>query len=232
MTTSPRMPDHAVSYSIILNRLGRSDESIERLTAASRELHAAGSRLWALSADYHLARALMLSGRYDESLKLLEEVRRAWSENPTANKDRLADLARTQRRDRAGARTARTKPRELIDASLAQFGYPSANIALGLTAALTMPPRESISPKDELPAGGVVCARLHCGSRKRSPGTRRRAPTSAKRRSCSPRSTRPREIGRRRGRTSTWPSKRSRNGLGSDHPLTREAVALQAALRE
>ncbi len=27
------MPDHAVSYSIILNRLGRSDESIERLTA-------------------------------------------------------------------------------------------------------------------------------------------------------------------------------------------------------
>ena len=100
------MPDHAVSYSIILNRLGRSDESIERLTPASRELHAAGSRIWALSADYHLARALMLSGRYDESLKLLEEVRRAWSENPTANKDRLADLTRTRAEIDAGARTA------------------------------------------------------------------------------------------------------------------------------
>ena len=38
----------------------------------------------------------MMSGRYEESQKLLEKVRRAWSENPTANKDRLADLARTR----------------------------------------------------------------------------------------------------------------------------------------
>ena len=44
----PAQPDHVVSYSIILNRLGRSDEAIERLTPASRELHAAGSGIWAL----------------------------------------------------------------------------------------------------------------------------------------------------------------------------------------
>ncbi|MET0987049.1 MAG: serine/threonine-protein kinase, partial [Steroidobacteraceae bacterium] len=133
----PSMPDQAVSYSIILNRLQRTDESVQRLRAARAQLHAAGNRLWALSADYHLARALMLSGRYDESARLLDEVSRTWKENPVANKDRLADLTRTSA-ELEFARGHLSAAKGSIDASLAQFGYPTANVALGLTAALTI----------------------------------------------------------------------------------------------
>ena len=220
-----------MSYSIILNRLGRSDESIERLTAASRELHAAGSRHSALSADYHLARALMLSGRYDESLKLLEEVRRAWSENPTANKDRLADLARTHAEIEL-AQGRLNEATELIDASLAQFGYPSTNIALGLTAALTSrredPSRREAScrrrsrlrstalriseaiARDPAQSADVGEAALVLAALHQAKGDRAAARANVDRAHRSARGT----------------------GLGRDHPLTREAVALQAALRQ
>ena len=131
----PLMPSYVVSYCIILNRLGKIDESIPRLRSASSELHAAGNTNWTLSANYHLARALMLSGQYDEALQLLEEVRRAWSQNPTANKDRLADHARTLAEiDLARGRLKEAKKQ--IDSSLQQFGYPTAQPALNLTSAL------------------------------------------------------------------------------------------------
>ena len=225
----PARPEHAVSYSIILNRLGRSDESIERLTAASRELHAAGNRYWALSADYHLARALMLSDKYDESMKLLEEVRSAWSENPTANKDRLADLARTHAEIEL-ARGRLNEATELIDASLAQFGYPSENTAFGLTAALTsaarihlakgqLPEAESFAlaalriseaiARDPAQSADVGEAALVLASLRQASGDRAAARANV-----------------------DLAIEALTNGLGRDHAMTREAVALQAALRK
>jgi eukaryotic-like serine/threonine-protein kinase len=225
----PSMPDHAVSYSIILNRLGRSDESIERLTPASRELHAAGSGLWALSADYHLARALMLSGRYDESLDRLEQVRRAWSENATANKDRLADLTRTQAEIEL-SKGRLDKARELIESSLAQFGYPSANVALGLTAALNAAAKIQLARRDLGQAESFATAALRI-----SESIARDVSQSV-------------DVGEAALVLATIheangnrPAARAnielaiegvRNGLGSDHPTTRDALALQAALRE
>jgi serine/threonine protein kinase/tetratricopeptide (TPR) repeat protein len=221
----PSMPDHAVSYSIILNRLGRSDESIEHLTPASRELHAAGSRMWALSADYHLARALMISGRYDESQKLLDDVRRAWSENPTANKDRLADLMRT-RAEIALARGRIQEAKELIDACLEQFGYPSANIALGLTAALTTAARVALALGQLPEAETYALAALRL-----SESIAREATQSA---DVGEASLALAQIHRAKGDEAAAEAKLVRavealtNGLGRDHPLTREAVAMQA----
>jgi tetratricopeptide (TPR) repeat protein len=92
----PAQPDQIVAYSVILNRLGRTEESIARLTAASRELRASGSGARVLQADYNLARALMLAGRYDESQKLLDEVDRARG-------------ARTRPRTRIGSATWRER---------------------------------------------------------------------------------------------------------------------------
>jgi eukaryotic-like serine/threonine-protein kinase len=225
----PFQPDQAVSYSIILNRLGRSDESIARLTPASRELHSSGSRLWALSADYHLARALMLSGRYEESLNLLEEVRRDWSENPTANKDRLADLTRT-RAEIELAQGRLNEARKQIDASLAQFGYPSANVALGLTAALTTAARIHLASGQLKEAESLALAALQI-----SEAIARESAQSA-------------DVGEAAlALASLYQAKGDRaaaqmnvdraiealaNGLGRDHTTTREALALQAALRK
>jgi tetratricopeptide (TPR) repeat protein len=225
----PTQPDQIVAYSIILNRLGRTDESIARLTAASRELHASSSGARALQADYNLARALMLTGRYDESQKLLDEVQRAWSENPTANKDRLGDLART----RAEIELARRRVNaagELIDASLAQFGYPSKSNGLGLTAALTtasriylaknqLPQAESFAQdalkisegiaRDPTQSADVGEAAFALAALQRAKGDRAAARANADRAVAA-----------------------LTNGLGGDHAITREAAALQAALHE
>ncbi len=132
----PANPRYVVSHAIILNRLGKSDEAIPRLEAAGRELRAAGNTTWVLQADYHLARALMLSGQHERSLQLLTEIREVWNKNATANKDRLADLSRTLAEiELAHGRIKEAK--EQIDESLKLFGYPSAQPALNLTAALT-----------------------------------------------------------------------------------------------
>jgi tetratricopeptide (TPR) repeat protein len=223
----PPWPDQAVSYSIILNRLDRSHEAVERLSAASRELHAAGGRLRALSAGYHLARALMLSHRYDESLQLLEQVRHTWSENPTANKDRLADLTRTLAEIEL-ARGRLNEANALIDDSLEQFGYPSANIALGLTAALTTAARIKLAHRQLTEAESFALATLRI-----SEALAREPDQSA-------------DVGeaalvlallqQAKGDRAAAQAHVDRavealaNGLGRDHALTREALALQAAL--
>jgi eukaryotic-like serine/threonine-protein kinase len=132
----PVNPAHVVSHSIILNRLGKPHEAIARLEPASRALHEAGNANWALNADYHLARALMLAGNPERSLKLLAEVREAWLKNATANQDRLADLSRT-RAEIELSRGRLEQAKASIDESLKLFGYPDGKPALNLTAALT-----------------------------------------------------------------------------------------------
>jgi ATP/maltotriose-dependent transcriptional regulator MalT len=132
----PATPQQAVAYSITLNRLGRHDEARKLLTAAREQAQALGADFWEIVAKYHLARSLMIAGRPDEARPLLDEVRTAWSTNATANRDRLADLHRTQAEiellqgNVAQARTA-------IDQSLAEFGYPETTRAPFLSAALT-----------------------------------------------------------------------------------------------
>jgi serine/threonine-protein kinase len=225
----PAQPDQAVPYGIILNRLDRSEESIKLLSAASRELHDAGSGARALQADNNLARALMLAGRYDESLQLLEKVHREWSKNATANKDRLADLART-RAEIALAQDRIGDAAGLIDESLALFGYPSASNALGLSAALTaaariylangqLPQAETFArdalqisegiARDPAQSADVGEAALVMAALHHAKGDRTAAQTSVDRSIAA-----------------------LRNGLGADHRLTREAITLQAALRQ
>jgi tetratricopeptide (TPR) repeat protein len=225
----PLPPDQAVAYSTILNRLGRTEESIAHLTAASRELHAAGSGARALVADYQLARGLMLSGRYDESLQALEEVHRAWGANATANKDRLGDLART-RAEIALARQRIDEAASLIDASLMQFGYPSATNGLGLTAALTAASRIYLAKNQPARAESFARAALQI-----SEGIARDPAQSADvGEAALVLATLQRAKGDRAGaRTSAERAVQAlTNGLGGDHAITKEATALQAALHE
>jgi eukaryotic-like serine/threonine-protein kinase len=225
----PTQPEQVVAYGTILNRLGRTEESIPRLTAASRELHASGSGARALQADYQLARAFMLTGRYDESLSLLAEVERAWNANATANKDRLADLART-RAEIELARRRVDEARKLIDGSLAQFGYPSATSALGLTAALTAAARIYLAQNQLAPAESFASAALRIAEGvARDPAQSAdvgeaalvlAALQRAKSDSAAARTNTKRAI------------EALTNGLGGDHVITREATALQAALQD
>jgi tetratricopeptide (TPR) repeat protein len=132
----PATPAQAVSYAITLLRLDRIEEATARLTAASEQAHGLGNDYWAVIADYHLARARMLAGEYDKSRMLLDEVERAWTQNATANQDRLADLSRT-RAELAMLQGDLAEAERAINASLAKFGYPgSPSIPPGLTAAL------------------------------------------------------------------------------------------------
>jgi tetratricopeptide (TPR) repeat protein len=223
----PAQPDQIVAYSVILNRLGRTDESIARLTEASRQLRAAGSGARVQQANYNLARALMLAGRYDESQKLLDEVQRAWSENATANKDRLSDLART-RAEIELARRHVNEAGELIDASLAQFGYPSKSNGLGLAAALTTAARIYLA-KNELPqAESFAQAAL-----KISEGIARDPTQSA---DVGEAALALAALQQAKGDQVAARANADRavtaltNGLGDKHATTREATALQAAL--
>ncbi len=216
-------PVYVVSHSIILNRLGRTDEAIERLSAASRDLHAAGNAGWALNADYQLARALMLDGKNDESLKMLAEVRGAWSQNATANKDRLADLSRTL----AEIELTRGKLKEakqLIDASLEQFGYPEAKPALNLTAALTTAARIYSELKQQQEAEAFAQSAL-----KISEGIAREPNQSA---DVGEALLALASVHRAKGDASAAKDAAKRavealsNGLGQAHPLTQQAVRL------
>ncbi|HJY42553.1 MAG TPA: tetratricopeptide repeat protein, partial [Steroidobacteraceae bacterium] len=225
----PVMPAYVVSYCIILNRLARTADSIPRLRQASLDLQAAGNTNWVLSANYHLARALMLTGNHDESLQLLDEVRRAWIQNPTANKDRLADLARTLAEIEL-ARGRLNEAREQIDSSLQQFGYPTAKPPLNLTAALATAARiySGLGQHAEAEAFASAALRISEGIA-RAPGqsadvgdallaltTVHRA--QAKRNEAKAEVTRALEA--------------LTNGVGRDHPATREAIALETALKD
>ena len=89
-----------------------------------------------LVAEYHLARSLMLAGRFDAARALLDSVHTAWSANATGNRDRLADLYRTQA-EMQWLQGNIAEARSSIDKSLAEFGYPQAAPAPFLSAALT-----------------------------------------------------------------------------------------------
>jgi tetratricopeptide (TPR) repeat protein len=132
----PATPQQAVAYGITLNRLGRHDEARQLLSAAREQAQVLGADFWGILAQYHLARSLMLAGRRDEAQGLLDEVRAAWSANPTANRDRLADLYRTQAEIELQQGNL-AQARASIDKSLAEFDYPQSDRAPFLSAALT-----------------------------------------------------------------------------------------------
>jgi serine/threonine protein kinase len=220
----PANPRYVVSHAIILNRLGKTDEAITRLEAAGRELRAAGNTTWVLTADYHLARALMLAGKHDRSLKMLSEIREAWNKNATANQDRLADLSRTL----AEIELQRGRLKEakgLIDASLELFGYPTAQPGLNLTAALTTAARIYSGLNQQPEAEAFARAAL-----KISEGIAREPSQSA---DVGEALLALASVHQAKGDANAAKDAAKQavealsNGLGQAHPLTRQAIDLQ-----
>lgn len=224
----PAQPELLVPYGIILNRLHRIDEATDLLSTASRDLHATGNRTRALVADNNLARSLMLGRRYKESQQLLEKVYAVWSENATANKDRLGDLARTRAEIELAQQRVNEAAKHIHD-SLALLGYPAASNALGLTAALTAAARVHVA-KGQLPQAEAFAR----DALRISEGIARDSTQSA-------------DVGeaalvlaivhQAKGDRAAARTRADRalealgNGLGAEHPLAREAAALQAVLR-
>jgi non-specific serine/threonine protein kinase/serine/threonine-protein kinase len=224
----PATPMQAVGYGITLNRLGRHEEARKLLTVARDQARTLGAQFWVVIAEYHLARSLMLANRPEEARPLLEEVRAAWSANATANRDRLADLYRTQAEiDLLQGNVAQA--RASIDKSLAEFGYPQADPAPFLSAALTEAARIYARAGQLNEAESFAAAAL-----KISEGIARDPRQSA-------------DVGeallvlaavkQARGDAASAQSDVARavealsNSLGEKHPLTRDAQSLRASLK-
>jgi serine/threonine protein kinase/tetratricopeptide (TPR) repeat protein len=133
----PATPAAAVSYAITLNRLDRAGEAMDLLSTTLEQARALGNEYWATLAAYHLGRSLLLAGRLDAAQARIEEARRAWSTNETANRDRLADLSRSLA-ELELARGRLDAAREHIDASLVLYNYPGGTEPVpGLSSALS-----------------------------------------------------------------------------------------------
>jgi non-specific serine/threonine protein kinase/serine/threonine-protein kinase len=224
----PATPMQAVGYGITLNRLGRHLEALQLLTTARDQARTLGAEFWEVVAEYHLARSLMLAGRGDEAQPLLDEVRTAWNANATGNRDRLADLYRTQA-EIALLRGNVALARESVDRSLAEFGYPRTDPAPFLSAALTT------AAQVYAKAGQIAEAETYAAAALRISETIARDPRQSA------------DVGeallvlasvkRARGDAATAQSYAERavealsNSLGLEHRLTRDAQSLRAALK-
>ena len=224
----PATPQQAIAYSITLNRLARPDEARKLLTAAREQARSLGAEFWVAVAEFHLARSFMLAGHYDEARTLLDQVRTSWSANTTANRDRLADLYRTQA-EIEFAQGNVVQARAAIDKSLTEFGYPQAAPAPFLSAALTAAAQiyAKAGQLDEAESFASAALRL-------SESIARDARQSA-------------DVGeallvlaavkRARGDAAAAADYAQRsveslsNSLGQQHPLTREATALLSTRR-
>jgi ATP/maltotriose-dependent transcriptional regulator MalT len=171
----------------------------------------------------------MLERRYDEAQQLLDNVHRAWSENPQANNDRLGDVART-RAEIELAQQHFNEAGEHIDQSLALLGYPSRSNGFGLSAALTTAARIRLAKGEPAQAEGFARDALRISEEiARDPaqsadvGEAALVLATVQRTQGDPAAARA-SIDRS--------VEALKNGLGDDHSLTREATALQAALRQ
>lgn len=223
----PAAPSVAVAYSITLNRLERAQEAMQLLSVARDQARALGNEYWGALANYHLGRSLMLSGQLDQAQQFLEEAERTWSANETANRERLADLTRTLAElELAHGRTSAAV--RSIETALERFGYPSGDPIPSLATALTTAARIYFASERPDKAEAFATAALRVAE-----GIARDPRQSA-------------DVGeallvmaqalqargdRGRARASADRAIESlTNGLGADHRLTREALALRRTL--
>ena len=219
----PAAPPLAVAYSITLNRLDRTDEALTLLTSAREQTHASGNEFWGAQANYHLGRALLLGGQFEQAQLRLDEARHIWAANEDANVDRLADLSRTLA-ELELARGRIDAAVTLIDKSLSQFGFPTEKTTPGFPTALTAASRIYLQSRQEEKAETFAATAL------RISGSIARDPTQSA------------DIGEALLALATVQNARGdraaarisiqraiealTNSLGSDHRLTAEAVKL------
>jgi eukaryotic-like serine/threonine-protein kinase len=133
-------PIPAIRYAVTLNRLDRTREALDLLTASLEQTRAQGNEFWGAQAGYALGRALIAQRDFGRAGQRLDEVEVLWRANEAPNVDRLADLTRS----RAELEFARGRPQEAavqIDKSLAMFGYPVESKTPEFPAALTLASR-------------------------------------------------------------------------------------------
>jgi tetratricopeptide (TPR) repeat protein len=226
--SEPATPMQAVGYSITLNRLGRQEEARKLLTAAREQARTLGAEFWAVIAEYHLARSHMLAGRADEARPLLDQVRAAWTANATANRDRLADLYRTEAEIEL-LQGKLSEARASIDKALAEFGYPQADPAPFLSAALTTAAQiyAKANQLDEAESFAAAALRI---SEEIARDPRQSADVGEALLVLA-------SVKRARGDATTAQSYAARavealsSSLGQEHRLTREALSLRTALK-
>jgi eukaryotic-like serine/threonine-protein kinase len=133
--SAPAAPATAINYANTLLRLERADQAIAILTKSREDAQALRNEHWRTIATLLLARAYVSAGRPAEAQAHIDDVRASWSEDASANRERLADLERTQ----AELELARGRLDAALDASaraLEMYGYGESELAPGLAAGL------------------------------------------------------------------------------------------------
>jgi tetratricopeptide (TPR) repeat protein len=133
-------PIPSIRYAATLNRLDRTSEALELLSASLEQTRAQGNEFWGAQARYHLGRALIARRDFDQARRRLDEADALWSANAATNKDRLADLSRT-RAELELAQGRLPTATVHIDKALAMFGYPTESKTPDFPAALTVASR-------------------------------------------------------------------------------------------
>jgi serine/threonine protein kinase len=224
----PATPAQAVAYSITLNRLGQTGQAIDLLSGARERAQALGNEFWGAYANFHLGRSFLIAGKLDQAQAPLDEARRIWNAHEVANTDRLADLTRTLA-ELELARGNTTAAAGLINDALTRFNYPRDTRGNGIAAALICASRVYLKSGDADKAvsygeAGVKVAEGIARDPRESADVGEALLVLAAVRRAKDDAPGARAL---LGRSADS----LKNGLGAEHPLTREALRAQRAAR-
>jgi serine/threonine protein kinase len=218
----PLLPAQSIAYGITLIRLDRAAEAEGLLAGALEQSRADGSEFWAARAAFERGRALLALGRTGESETAFLAAERHWSLDPAGNRDRLAELGRARvELDLAQGRAPQARSR--IATLLAELGYPERRDGAVLPAALRTAARV------ELAAGSPAAAERYASAAVGLAESVARDPEQSADvgEALLLLGLAQRELGKADARDALRRAAIALgNGLGAEHPLTREARAI------
>ena len=223
----PIAPAQSVGYAITLIRLARAEEAERLLTEALTQARADDNDFWAAYAAFHRGRAFLALGRAAETEADFLAAETHWNLDPIGNRVRLGDLERARAElDLALGRAEQARAR--IAALLTDLGFPDRRDGP------VLPPTLRAAARIELSAGSTATAERYAQAAVELAEAVAREPEQsadvgeallllglAQRDAGNPSAARQ---SFQRATVSLT------NGLGAEHPLTREAKDAAASI--
>jgi non-specific serine/threonine protein kinase/serine/threonine-protein kinase len=216
-------PSLKAAYAVTLIRLDRVAEAEQLLAEALTQSRADGNQFWSAITSFQRGRALLALGRHDAVAEQFAAAEAVWSPDSEGNRDQLANLERCRAElDLAQGRAHEARAR--IATVIAVLGYPQQRGGPVLTTALRT------AARIELAAGSPATALRYAQAAVEAAESVARDPEQSA------------DVGeallllglaeRERGNSAAARDALRRatvslgNGLGAEHPLTREARAI------